>query len=74
MSLDAAIELWMKKNLDGLAARMAIPEAKAAILTANLRGRPLMYADGQLIPYGSFSSRRSDGVSQYDVNITTHST
>ena len=49
---------------------MAIPESIAAILTTNLRARPLMYADGQLIPYESFSSRRSDGASQFDVNIT----
>ena len=38
-----------------------IPQARADILTASLRGNPIFYADSQLVPYGSDSVRRPDG-------------
>ncbi len=39
-------------------------------MTASLRANPIFYADSQLIPYGSFSTRRPSGPTQYDVNIS----
>src|SRR3954453_20720953 len=49
---------------------MEIPQARADILTASLRANPILYADSQLIPYGSFSRNRPGGPTQYDINIT----
>ena len=49
---------------------MEIPQARADILTASLRANPILYADSQLIPYGSFSDRRPGGPTQYDLNIS----
>ncbi len=70
MTLDMAIELLVKRNLDLLAAQMEIPMADADILTANLRTNPVLYADAELIPYGHFSFLRPGGPTQYDVNVS----
>lgn len=40
------------------------------MLTASLRANPILYADTQLIPYGSFSTQRPSGPTQYDLNIS----
>ena len=40
------------------------------MLTASLRANPILYADSQLIPYGSFSTQRPGGPTQYDLNIS----
>jgi outer membrane protein, heavy metal efflux system len=69
LTLDAAIELLVQKNLDVEAARFEIPMAEADVLTANLRANPIFYADTQLIPYGHFSFLRPGGPPQSDVNI-----
>jgi outer membrane protein, heavy metal efflux system len=70
LTIDQAIELLVHQNLDLRAKQLEIPQARADILTASLRGNPLFYADSQLVPYGSDSVRRPDGPTQYDVNIT----
>ncbi len=70
LTLDQAIELLMKHNLDLLAKRYELPQARADVLTASLRANPIFYADTQLVPYGSDSVRRPDGPTQYDVNIS----
>lgn len=70
LTLDDAIERMREANLDLLAIRYELPQADADILTAGLRNNPLIYGDAQFIPYGSFSSRRPGGPTQYDVNIT----
>ena len=44
MSLDTAIEILVKQNLDLEAARLEIPMADADVLTANLRANPVFYA------------------------------
>jgi cobalt-zinc-cadmium efflux system outer membrane protein len=49
---------------------MEIPQARADILTASLRANPILYADSQLVPYGSFSEQRPGGPTQYDLNIS----
>jgi cobalt-zinc-cadmium efflux system outer membrane protein len=70
LTLDQAIELLIKNNLDLRSKFMEIPQARADVLTASLRANPILYADSQLIPYGSFSNRRPGGPTQYDLNIS----
>jgi outer membrane protein, heavy metal efflux system len=69
MTIDAAIELLVKQNLDLEAYRLEIPMADADLLTANLRANPVFYADTQLIPYGHYSFLRPGGPPQSDINI-----
>ncbi len=69
MTIDAAIELLVKQNLDLEAYRLEIPMADADLLTANLRANPIFYADTQLIPYGHYSFLRPGGPPQSDINI-----
>jgi outer membrane protein, heavy metal efflux system len=70
MTVDDAIELLIKQNLDLIAFRMEIPMADADILTASLRANPIFYADTQLVPYGHYSFLRPGGPPQSDINIT----
>jgi cobalt-zinc-cadmium efflux system outer membrane protein len=69
MTIDIAIEMLVKQNLDLEAYRLEIPMADADLLTANLRANPIFYADTQLIPYGHFSFLRPGGPPQSDINI-----
>ena len=69
LTIDQAIEVCVKENVDLLSQRLEIPMAEADILTANLRGNPIFYADNQLDPYGHYSFRRPGGPSQYDINV-----
>ncbi|HEX8200175.1 MAG TPA: TolC family protein, partial [Isosphaeraceae bacterium] len=70
LTLDAAIELLLRNNLDLRSRFFEIPQARADVLTASLRANPVLYADAQLVPYGSYSRARPGGPVQYDVNIT----
>jgi cobalt-zinc-cadmium efflux system outer membrane protein len=70
LTLDGAIEQFVRKNLTLRAQFMEIPQAEADILTASLRSNPVFYADGQLVPYGQYSNARPGGQTQYDVNIS----
>jgi outer membrane protein, heavy metal efflux system len=70
MTLDQAIDLLIKNNLDLSSKFYEIPQAKADILTASLRANPVFYADAQLVPYGQYSRDRPGGQTQYDVNIS----
>ena len=70
LTLDVAIERLVRTNLNLRSMSFEIPQADADILTASLRANPILYADSQLIPYGSFSKERAGGPTQYDVNIT----
>ncbi|MBV8487145.1 MAG: TolC family protein [Planctomycetaceae bacterium] len=70
LTLDQAIELLVKNNYDLRSKYMEIPQARADILTASLRANPILYADSQLVPYGSFSNQRPGGPTQYDLNIS----
>ena len=60
----------MKNNFDLRSKAMEIPQARADILTASLRANPILYADSQLVPYGSFNDRRPGGPTQYDLNVS----
>jgi cobalt-zinc-cadmium efflux system outer membrane protein len=70
LTLDAAIEQYVRNNLNIVAYRFEIPMAEADVLTASLRNNPIFYADSQLIPYGQYSNSRPGGPLQFDVNIT----
>jgi cobalt-zinc-cadmium efflux system outer membrane protein len=70
LTLDAAIERLLRENLDLRAQFHEIAKADADILTAGLRANPVLYADGQLVPYGNFSPERPGGGTQYDLNIS----
>lgn len=70
LTLDAAIEILVRDNLYLRAAAFEIPQAEADILTASLRANPVLYADAQLIPYGSYTRQRPGGQTQYDLNIS----
>ena len=70
LTLDEAIERLVHENLGLRARSFELPQAEADILTASLRANPLLYADSQLIPYGSYSPQRPGGPVQYDINIT----
>ena len=70
LTLDAAIEILVHKNINLLALKYEVPMAEADILTASLRNNPIFYADSQLVPYGHFSNQRPGGQTQYDVNVT----
>lgn len=69
ITIDQAIDLLIKQNLDLIAFRMEIPMADADILTASLRNNPVFYADYQLLPYGHYSFLRPGGPQQADLNI-----
>ena len=70
MTLDDAIERFVRENLTLRAQFMEIPQAEADVLTASLRSNPVFYADSQLVPYGQYSNARPGGQTQYDVNIS----
>jgi len=70
LTLDAAIELLLRQNLDLRARRFEIPQAEADVLTAGLRANPILYTDSQLIPYGNFSKARPGGPNQFDLNVS----
>ncbi|WP_206108201.1 TolC family protein [Paludisphaera soli] len=70
LTLDAAIDRLVERNLALLALKHEIDQARADVLTASLRVNPVLYADTQFIPYGRFSNERPGGQTQYDVNVT----
>src|SRR5205085_9540916 len=70
LTLDAAIDLLIRQNLNLLAYRHEITMAQADVLTASLRANPIFYADTQLQPYGRYDPKSPGGPTQYDVNIT----
>jgi cobalt-zinc-cadmium efflux system outer membrane protein len=69
LTLDAAIEVLVRQNLNLRAQAMEIPMARADVLTANLRSNPILFVDSQLIPYGTYTAARPGGQTQYDLNI-----
>ncbi len=70
LTLDLAIERLVVANLDLKTQAFEIPQAQADVLTAGLRANPILFADAQLIPYGSFNRARPGGPTQYDVSVT----
>jgi cobalt-zinc-cadmium efflux system outer membrane protein len=70
LTIEQVMDQYVHENLDLRVQYLEIPQARADVLTASLRANPIFYADSQLIPYGSFSTRRPSGPTQYDVNIS----
>jgi cobalt-zinc-cadmium efflux system outer membrane protein len=70
LSLDQAVDLYVHQNLGLRALALELPQARADVLTASLRANPILYADGQLVPYGSYNKQRPGGPTQYDLNIS----
>jgi cobalt-zinc-cadmium efflux system outer membrane protein len=70
LTLDAAIERFFREDVDLRSKFAEIPEARADILRAGLRANPVVYADSQLVPYGSYTLDRPGGRTQFDVNIS----
>ena len=69
MTIEEAIERLLQTNLELRAQEMEIAKARADVLTAGLRGNPLVYTDASLVPYGNFADS-AGGPTQYDANIT----
>ena len=70
MTLDQAIDLLVRNNIDLRTKFYELPQAQADILTASLRANPVFYADAQLVPYGQYTKSRPGGQTQYDVNVS----
>jgi cobalt-zinc-cadmium efflux system outer membrane protein len=70
LTLDQAIDIFVHNNLNLRALALELPQARADVLTASLRANPILYADSQLVPYGSFSKQRPGGPTQYDLNVS----
>jgi len=70
MTLDQAIELMIRENLDLKSKALEIPQARADVLTASLLANPIFFADAQMVPYGNYTKERPGGQTQYDVNIS----
>lgn len=70
LTLDQALERLVRDNLQLRSQAFELPQAQADILTASLRANPILYADAQLVPYGSYSAERPGGPVQYDLNIS----
>jgi cobalt-zinc-cadmium efflux system outer membrane protein len=67
LTLEAAISLLISNNLDLRAQFSEISQADSDILTASLRTNPILFADAQQIPYGSYKTAGTP--IQYDVNM-----
>ncbi len=70
LTLDQAIEIYVNQNLGIRALALELPQARADVVTAGLRANPILYADSQLVPYGSYNRQRPGGPTQYDLNIS----
>jgi cobalt-zinc-cadmium efflux system outer membrane protein len=69
LTLEEAICLLVRNNLDLRARFSDISQADSDVLTASLRANPILYADAQQVPYGSYSGGATGGPTQFDVNI-----
>jgi cobalt-zinc-cadmium efflux system outer membrane protein len=70
LTLDQAIELYVRENLTLRALALELPQARADVLTASLRANPILYDDAQLVPYQRYNRQRPGGPTQYDLNVS----
>ena len=68
LTLDMAIERLVRENFDLRTKFQEIPKAQADILSAGLRGNPLVFASADQVPYGSYSPQRP-GENGYGVTV-----
>lgn len=69
LTIDQAIDRLLRLNPEVRAQAMELPKARADVLTAGLRGNPLIYADAAFVPYGDFEGS-GGGPTEYAVNLT----
>lgn len=62
LTLDAAIERLVRANLDLRSKYYEVPQARADVLTAGLRGNPFYFASASNYPYKAYSPSRPGGV------------
>ncbi len=58
MTLDAALELLARQSPDLQTKYQEIPKAAADVLSAGLRGNPLVFTSADSVPYGRYSQQR----------------
>ncbi|MBX9787786.1 MAG: TolC family protein [Pirellulales bacterium] len=68
LTLDMAIERLRRENFDLRTKFQEIPKAQADILSAGLRGNPLVFASADDVPYGSYSPQRP-GENGYGITV-----
>lgn len=68
LTLDAAIERLVRTNLELRSKFYEIPQARADVLTAGLRGNPFYFASASNYPYTPYAPNRPGGVN-YGVSI-----
>ncbi|MBN8624766.1 MAG: TolC family protein [Planctomycetes bacterium] len=68
MTLESAIEMLVRGNLDLRTKFLEIPQARADVLTAGLRANPLLFGTASGVPYGSYSPARP-GENGYSVTV-----
>lgn len=68
LTLDVAIDTLMRQNFDLNTKFQEIPKADADILSAGLRGNPLVFASADENPYGRYSPQRP-GENGYGITI-----
>ncbi|MFO0890971.1 MAG: TolC family protein [Isosphaeraceae bacterium] len=68
LTLDAAIEQFLRGNFDLRTKFRELPKAQADILSAGLRGNPLFFASADSVPYGNYSQQRP-GENSYNVTV-----
>ena len=70
LTLEAAIDRLVSASIALKARALDIPQADADVLTAGLHANPIVYADGQLLPYRRYNTTTNPGgPSQYDLNV-----
>src|SRR5262249_43015318 len=70
LTLDAAIDRLLRSNLALQALRWQLPQYRADVLSARLRANPILFADGQLVPYRGYNKDRPAGPAQYDATVS----
>jgi len=69
ITLSEAAYRLVHDNLDLRTRFSDISQADSDVLTASLRTNPIVYADTQQVPYGSYSQSITGGPTQFDINV-----
>jgi len=69
ITLDEALGLLLRNNLELRAQFSEVAQAEADVLTAGLRANPIVFVDAQQLPYGTFAPKSTGIPLQYDANI-----
>jgi hypothetical protein len=70
LTLEQAMNRLVSATIALRAKSLDIPQADADVLTAGLHANPVVYADGQLVPYKHYSSASNPGgPTEYDLNV-----